>query len=202
MNEEFGSSYLERAWEAPEEVVLRRELVRTSGLQPEDIGVLAELLLRDPTLPSTMEAIRQDLQQMGWKMGKDRYSAIAGRLTKAGHLARVSVYDEVMKRPAWVTRVFRNPANNQQYVDLGITASTQVGAEVRETRHPGADQGSELRKTRDSPGQGRNAENPRSGAELRKTRDPETGVSAGHGRNAENPRSAVHPPHPPEEVET
>ncbi|MFF8610893.1 hypothetical protein ACF06X_33845, partial [Streptomyces sp. NPDC015346] len=31
---------------------------------------------------------------------------------------------------------------------------------------------------------------------------PETGVSAGHGRNAENPRSAVHPPHPPEEVET
>ncbi|GGU11394.1 hypothetical protein [Streptomyces lateritius] len=199
MSEEFGSSYLERAWEAPEEVVLRRELVRTPGLQPEDVGVLAELLLRDPRLPSTMEAIRQDLQAQGWKMGKDRYTAIAGRLTNAGHLARVSVYDEAAKRPTWVTRVYRNPANNEQYVDLGITASMQVRAEVRETRDSGT---SELRVTRASPGHSRTAENPQSGSELRETRDSETDVSPGHGRNAETPRSDVHPPHPPEEVET
>ncbi|MGW0801344.1 hypothetical protein, partial [Streptomyces sp. NPDC002692] len=125
-SEEFGQSRLERAWEPPEEVILRRELVRTPSLQPEDLGVLAELLLRDPRLPSSMEAIRTDLQARGWKMGKDRYNAIAKRLTVAGHLARVSVFDDATQRPQWVTRVFRNPANNTQYVDLGITATRQV----------------------------------------------------------------------------
>ncbi|MBJ6630198.1 hypothetical protein ACFT8Q_08155 [Streptomyces griseoincarnatus] len=197
--DDLGASYLERGWEPPEEVVLRRELVRTPGLQPEDIGVLAELLLRDPRLPSTMEAIRRDLQAQGWKMGKDRYNAIQARLTKAGHLARVSVYDDTTQRPTWVTRVYRNPANNEQYVDLGIAASQQVSGEVRETRDS---QPSGSRKTRVSPGQSRNAENPRPGAGSRKTRDPETRVSPGQSRNAENPRPGVHPPHPPEEVTT
>ncbi|MET9282608.1 hypothetical protein ABZY01_32715 [Streptomyces anthocyanicus] len=200
--DDFGASYLERGWEPPEEVVLRRELVRTPTLQPEDLGVLAELLLRDPRLPSTMEAIRADLQSRGWKMGKDRYNAIAKRLTKAGHLARVSVYDEATQRPTWVTRVYRNPANNEQYVDLGIAASVQVNTEVRETRDAGGSPVTEERKTRVSPGQSRNAENPRCGAESRKTRSLETRVSPGQSRNAENPRSAVHPPHPPEEVTT
>ncbi|MEV5099996.1 hypothetical protein ACFC5H_31730 [Streptomyces rochei] len=197
--DDFGASYLERGWEPPEEVVLRRELVRTPGLQPEDIGVLAELLLRDPRLPSTMEAIRRDLQAQGWKMGKDRYNAIAGRLTKAGHLARVSVYDEATQRPTWVTRVYRNPANNEQYVDLGIAASQQVSAEVRETRDS---QPSGSRETRVSPGQRRKAENPQSGAGSRKTRDPETRVSPGQRRKAENPRYAALPPHPPEEEDS
>ncbi|MYS71506.1 hypothetical protein GTY88_13890 [Streptomyces sp. SID5926] len=200
--DDFGASYLERGWEPPEEVVLRRELVRTPTLQPEDLGVLAELLLRDPRLPSTMEAIRADLQSRGWKMGKDRYNAIAKRLTKAGHLARVSVYDEATQRPTWVTRVYRNPANNEQYVDLGIAASMQVNTAVRETRDAGGSPVTEERETRVSPGQSRNAENPRSGAESRKTRSLETRVSPGQSRNAENPRSAVHPPHPPEEVTT
>jgi hypothetical protein len=163
MSEDFGNSRFERAWETPEEVILRRELIRTPGLQPEDLGVLAELLLRDPWLPSTMEAIRKDLQTQGWKMGKDRYNAIAGRLTKAGHLARIPAYDEATQRPTWVTRVYRNPANNGQYVDLGITTSMQVGAEVRETRdsEPTPDAGS--RETRVSPGQSRIAGNPRFG---------------------------------------
>ncbi|MEU3038132.1 hypothetical protein [Streptomyces griseoaurantiacus] len=149
--------------------MLRRELVRTPGLQPEDIGVLAELLLRDPRLPSTMEAIRRDLQAQGWKMGKDRYNAIAKRLTKAGHLARVSVYDATTQRPTWVTRVYRNPANNEQYVDLGIAASVQVNTEVRETRDPGGSPVTEERETRVSPGQSRIAGFPRSGAGSRKT---------------------------------
>ncbi|QNP67958.1 hypothetical protein [Streptomyces genisteinicus] len=202
MTDEFGSSFLERGWEPPEEVILRRELVRTPGLQPEDLGVLAELLLRDPRLPSTMEAIRADLQARGWKMGKDRYNAVAARLMKAGHLARVSVYDAATQRPTWVTRVYRNPANNQQYVDLGITASMQVDAEVRKTRDPEGRPDSASRETRVSPGQSRNAENPRSGTESRKTRDLETRVSPGQSRNAENPRSGFHPPHPPEEEDS
>ncbi|MGA5284830.1 hypothetical protein ACPCSK_31170 [Streptomyces griseoincarnatus] len=198
-SDDFGASYLERGWEPPEEVVLRRELVRTPGLQPEDIGVLAELLLRDPRLPSTMEAIRRDLQAQGWKMGKDRYNAIAGRLTKAGHLARVSVYDEATQRPTWVTRVYRNPANNEQYVDLGIAASQQVSVEVRVSRDS---QPSGSRETRVSPGQRRKAENPQSEAGSRKTRDPETRVSPVQRRKAENPRSALLPPHPPEEEDS
>ncbi|WP_331734763.1 hypothetical protein [Streptomyces sp. NBC_00887] len=202
MTDEFGNSFLERAWEAPEEVVLRRELVRTPGLQPEDLGVLAELLLRDPRLPSTMEAIRGDLQARGWKMGKDRYKTITARLTRAGHLSRVPAYDSTTERPTWVTRVYRNPANNEQYVDLGITASMQVNAELRETRDSECQPPAESRETRVSPGQSRNAENPQSGPELRKTRSPETRVSPGQSRNAENPQSGAHPPHPPEEVTT
>ncbi|MGW1270081.1 hypothetical protein [Streptomyces sp. NPDC002491] len=196
---DFDSSYLERAWEAPEEVILRRELVRAPGLQPEDLGVLAELLLRDPRLPSTMEAIRADLQAHGWKMGKDRYNGIAKRLTAAGHLARVSVFDESTQRPTWVTRVYRNPANNTQYVDLGIAASQEVSTETRVSSDPKAHESLE---TRVSPGQSRIAENPQSGAGSRKTRDPETRVSPGQSRNAENPRSAPPPPHPPEEEDS
>lgn len=197
--DDFGASRLERGWEPPEEVILRRELVRTPGLQPEDLGVLAELLLRDPRLPSTMEAIRADLQARGWKMGKDRYNAIAKRLTAAGHLARVSVFDESTQRPTWVTRVYRNPANNAQYIDLGIAATEQVRPEVRETRTSGT---TESRETRVSPGQSRIAGNPQSGAESRETRDLETRVSQGQSRNAENPRSVASPPHPPEEEES
>ncbi|GAA3140247.1 hypothetical protein [Streptomyces echinatus] len=198
-DDDFGSGRFERGWEPPEEVILRRELIRTPGLQPEDLGVLAELLLRDPRLPSTMEAIRADLQAQGWKMGKDRYNGIAKRLTAAGHLARVSVFDESTQRPTWVTRVYRNPANNAQYVDLGIAATQQVRPEVRETRDP-QDPGS--LETRVSPGQSRNAENPQSGPGSRKTRDPETRVSPGQSRNAENPRSVSPPPHPPEEEDS
>ncbi|PWI05681.1 hypothetical protein DIZ27_37760 [Streptomyces sp. NWU339] len=176
--------------------------MRTPTLQPEDLGVLAELLLRDPRLPSTMEAIRADLQARGWKMGKDRYNAIAARLTKAGHLARLSVYDDTTQRPTWVTRVYRNPANNEQYVDLGIAASAQVSTEMRETRDPADAPDSEQQETRVSPGQSRTAENPRSGAGSRKTRDLKTRVSPGQRRNAENPRSAPHPPHPPGEEDS
>ncbi|WP_149561554.1 hypothetical protein [Streptomyces cacaoi] len=203
MTEEFGNSIFERAWETPEEVVLRRELVRTPGLQPEDLGVLAELLLRDPRLPSTMEAIRKDLQErLGWKMGKDRYRAIADRLIKAGHMSLVPAYDSATQRPTWVTRVYRNPANNEQYVDLGITASMQVGSEMRETRNPAGEHSFETRETRVSAGQSRNAGNPPSGAESRETRISANGVSAGQSRNAENPPSGSPPPHPPEEVDT
>ncbi|MFF3312952.1 hypothetical protein [Streptomyces sp. NPDC002952] len=146
-----------------------------------------------------MEAIRSDLQARGWKMGKDRYNAIAKRLTAAGHLARISVFDEATQRPTWVTRVYRNPANNTQYVDLGIAASEQVGGETRVSRNPSA-LGS--RETRVSPGQSQNAGNPRSGAELRETRDLETRVSPVQGRNAEHPRSDSPPPHPPEEEDS
>ncbi|MEV6463058.1 hypothetical protein AB0M66_31075 [Streptomyces albidoflavus] len=201
-SEEFAASRFEIAQEPADEVVLKRAIVETTGLQPEDLGVLAALLLRDPHRPSTMEAIRKDLAAQGWRMGKDRYNAVAARLTKAGHLSRISVYDEAAQRPTWVTRVFRNPANNAQYVDLGIAASSQLSAEVRETRDPRQEGSAEVRETRDSPGQSRNAGFPRSGSESRETRDSAEDVSAGQSRNAGNPRFGAPPPHPPEEEGT
>ncbi len=101
-----------------------------------------------------------------------RPHSAAGTPPVSGGRSRVSFYDEATQRPTWVTRVYRNPANNEQYVDLGIAASQQVSTEVREIRDS---QPSGSRETR---------------------------VSPGHSRNAENPRSASHPPHPPEEVDT
>ncbi|MGW4254153.1 hypothetical protein [Streptomyces californicus] len=197
-----NGGYLERAVETAEEVVLRRELIRTPGLQPEDIGVLSELLLRDPGLPSTAAAVRKDFEALGWKMGKQRYAQIEARLTKAGHLARLPAFNVSTGRPTWVTRVYRNPANNQQYVDLGISASLQVSDGMPENRRSASEPGHEGPETRLSPGQSRNTENPPFGAESQKTGRSETDVSPGQSRNAENPPFGSPPPHPPEEVTT
>ncbi|MFD8938595.1 hypothetical protein ACFV0R_25650 [Streptomyces sp. NPDC059578] len=199
---DFSNSTFEVAQEIPDEVVLRRAIVHTQGLQPEDLGVLSALLLRDPTLPATLGAIRADLASLGWRMGKDRFTAVVARLKSVGHIAHVPAYDEATQRPTWVTRVYRNPANNRQYVDLGIAESSQVRAESRETRNPADEPSTAGRETRISRGQSRNPENPQSGAESRETRNPADDVSAGQGRNPENPDSASSPPHPPEEVTT
>ncbi|MCX4665049.1 hypothetical protein [Streptomyces uncialis] len=201
-SEDFSSSTFEVAREAPDEVVLRRGIVHTQGLQPEDLGVLSALLLRDPALPATLGAIRADLVSMGWKMGKDRFTAVVARLKSVGHIAHVPAYNEETQRPTWVTRVYRNPANNRQYVDLGIAESSQVRGEMRETRNPADEPSPEGRETRIPPGQSRNAGNPPSEAESRETRNPANDVSAGQSRNAENPPSGSPPPHPPEEEDS
>ncbi|MFF1482901.1 hypothetical protein ACFVYD_36080 [Streptomyces sp. NPDC058301] len=197
MNEDLSSSRLERAWELPEEVVMTRPVVETAGLQPEDLGVLAALLLRDPRLPSTLDAIRKDLQAAGWKMGKDRFAGVVGRLKKAGHIAHLPVFDEETQRPTWITRVFRNPANNQQYVDLGIAGSLQAGGGMRENSDPAAGRFAGSLETRVSPGRGRNAENPPTGSGSRLTSDRQTRVSPGQRQNADESRYAALPPTPP-----
>ncbi|MFF9594251.1 hypothetical protein ACF1FX_34600 [Streptomyces sp. NPDC014646] len=195
--EDFSNSVFEIALEAADEVVLRRGVVHTQGLQPEDLGVLSALLLRDPARPATLGALRADLRALGWKMGKDRFNGIIGRLKRVGHVAHIPAYDEATQRPTWVTRVYRNPSNNQHYVDLGVSASPQVSSEMRETRNPASDGAAERRETRVSPGQSRNAGNPQSGAESRETRNPADVVSAGQSRNAGNPRFGSSPPQTP-----
>ncbi|MFI1104948.1 hypothetical protein [Streptomyces melanogenes] len=201
MNEDVANSRLERAWELPEEVVMTRLVVETTGLQPEDLGVLAALLLRDPRLPSTLDAIRKDLQGAGWKMGKDRFAGVVARLKKAGHIAHLPVFDEDTQRPTWVTRVFRNPANNQQYVDLGITASLHVSGEMRETGTPGAERSQGSRETRVPPGRSRKAADPAAGSASRQTRDRETRLSPAQSANADLPTYADAPPTPPRREE-
>ena len=172
----FGAR-LVHAWEPPEDVVITAGVAFTKSLQPEDYGVLIRLLLRDPRLPSTMGVMAKEMRESGWKMGDDRFRVIFNRLKKAGHVEQVSEYNVETGRPGWVIRVYRNPANNQQYVALGIEASSQVNSGSREIPDPGAKQSSESGKTR---------------------------VSRGQIRNPENPGSGFAPPHPPvgEEVNT
>lgn len=197
-DERFAGSYIKRAWEPPEEAVLIRAVVETVGLQPEDLGVLAALLLMDPRLPATAKALAAGLREFGWKMSLDRFEKVAARLTKAGHMSRESVFNQETKRPEWVCQVYRNPANNRPYVIQGVTASSQVGAEIGENPSPGGQGLSEVGENPISPGQSEVGENPISG----KPRVRKHGVSAGQNRNRENPESGFHPPHPPEEVDT
>jgi hypothetical protein len=197
-SEAFGGSFIVRAWEPPEEVVLHRSTVETPGLQPEDLGVLSAVLLRDPELPATAKAIASDLrEQRGWKMSVDRFEAVFKRLERAGHAHRESVFNPRTKRPEWVLRVYRNPANNAAYVARGAEAASQVKDGVGENPTSSRASGSELGENPVSQGQGRNRVFPDSGAESGFPRVRDHGVSAGQGRNRVFPDSADTPPHPP-----
>ncbi|MFE6023342.1 hypothetical protein ACFQ6O_43860 [Streptomyces sp. NPDC056441] len=202
MNENFGNSYIERAWEPPEEVVMQRSMVETRGMQPEDVGVLAALLLRDPGRPATAKAMAADLRDLGWKMSLDRFEKVVGRLSAAGHMHRDSVFNQKTGRPEWVSRVYRNPANNAGYVSRGSEAASQVSGGIGENPIPGCDDVSELGENPIPPGQSELGENPIPGANSGKTRFRDQPVSAGQSRNREKPDSALPPPHPPEEVTT
>ncbi|WP_049658264.1 hypothetical protein [Kitasatospora sp. MY 5-36] len=194
----FGGTQIRRAWEPPEEVILQRAVVETAGLQPEDLGVLAALLLMDPRKPADAKTLAAELRAMGWKMSLDRFEVVAKRLTKAGHMSRESVYDPKTRRPAWVIEVYRNPANNRPYVAEGVNASSQVRAEIGENPAPTLGGPARTGENPISAGQNGIGENPGSG----KTRDRNGPVSAGQGRNQGFPTSGSNPPHPPEEVTT
>jgi hypothetical protein len=194
----FGGSFIVRAWEPPEEVVLHRSTVETPGLQPEDLGLLSAVMLRDPELPATAKAIAADLrEQRGWKMSLDRFEAIFKRLEKAGHAHRESVFNPRTGRPEWVLRVYRNPANNAAYVARGAEAASQVRAEIGENPSSGRPAGSEIGENPVSPGQSRNRVFPESGAESGFSRVRDHGVSTGQSRNRVFPESADTPPTPP-----
>ncbi|BFP50143.1 hypothetical protein KCMC57_65110 (plasmid) [Kitasatospora sp. CMC57] len=192
------NSFVVRGWEAPEEVVLTRPLIHTKGLQPEDLGVLAALLLQNPNEPSTIKALAAELRELGWKMSLDRFEKVLARLTAAGHVYRESVFNPATKRPEWVSRVYRNPANNQSYLDRGSLEASQVSGGIGENPIPPVERASELGENPVSPGQSEIGENPSSG----KTRVRKPDVPAGQGRDRGKPDSGFHPPHPPEEVDT
>ncbi|MET9957114.1 hypothetical protein ABZ135_36940 [Streptomyces sp. NPDC006339] len=198
----FGDSVFERAQELPEEAVLPRPVVQNPELQPEDIGVLADLLLLPPDAQATAKALAAGMRARGWKMSIDRFEVIAKRLTKAGHVLRRSVYNPETKRPEWRYRAYRNPANNPQYVTAGTAALLQVSSEIGENPVPNVTPVRETGKNPVSPGQSRNRVFPGSGAESGKTRFPSDDVSAGQSRNPEKPGFPPPPPHPPGEVTT
>ncbi|MFB7293530.1 hypothetical protein [Actinacidiphila glaucinigra] len=200
---DFGSSYIERAWEPPEEVVMQRSVVETCGMQPEDVGVLAALLLRDPGRPATAKAMAADLRGLGWKMSLDRFQKVVERLTAAGHMHRESVFNQQTGRPEWVSRVYRNPANNAGYATGTATASSQVSNGIGENPTSGSEGRNDIGENPISPGQSDIGENPIPGANSGKTRFRDRPVSAGQSQNQGKPDFAASPPTPPpEEVDT
>ncbi|MFF1360670.1 hypothetical protein [Streptomyces sp. NPDC058297] len=200
--ETITASTFSRAAERPEEAVLPRPVVETSGLQPEDVGALAYLLLLGPDVHQTGKDLAVGMRALGWKMSDDRFEKIAKRLTAAGHLLRESRYDPATKLPKWHYSVYRNPANNPRYVAEGTVTLSQVSDGTRENRVPEDGHPSGTRENRVPPGQSRKPGKPGSGAEPAKTGFPSEGVFAGQSRKPEKPGSGSPPPHPPEEVTT
>ncbi|MFJ3283305.1 hypothetical protein [Streptomyces halstedii] len=189
--EEFSNSLYERAFEPADEVVLPRPIIETHGLQPEDLGVLAALILRDPGRPATAKSMAADLRSLGWKMSVDRFQAVSGRLTKAGHLYRESVFNDATGRPETVTRIYRNPANNPGYVRDGILASRQAG--------PGI--GKNPTGIGENPvprGQGGIGENPIADPGSGFPRSRKSPVPQGQNRDRVFPGAVLPPPYPPE----
>jgi hypothetical protein len=198
--EDVTSTYMERAVEPPEEVVLSRPLVQTHGFQPEDVGTLAALLLLPEGFSATPKELAAYLRsENGWKMSDERFSAICKRLEKAGHIERRNVYNPDTKRPEKRMRVYRNPANNPTYVIRGAEEASQVTADNREKRFS---EGSDNRKKRFSPGQSREPQKAVLGPRTAKSGSRNGHVSAGQGREPQKAVLGSPPPHPPEVVVT
>lgn len=185
-------------FELPDHVTMGRGVVLGDGLEPEDIGVVAFLKLRDPRRPATQADLAREMQAHGWKMGKARFAAVFQRLKAAGHIKHSPAYNPETGRPEWRIEFFLNPANNDQYVNSGISAFPQVGAENPETGVSQVEQLFENPETGVSRGQ---KESPVFGnpeANPRKTGFPSADVLAGQGRISENRVFGSTPPHPPE----
>ncbi|MFI9588281.1 hypothetical protein ACIHCQ_42355 [Streptomyces sp. NPDC052236] len=200
---EFSGSRVRRAWEPPEDVIVSRAVAHSPILQPEDYGVLIRLLLRDPGLPSTMKDLVQEFQADGWKMGETRLAAVFKRLKKAGHVRHAPVFNPATGRPEWMVEVYRNPANNRQYVEHGTAASLQVRAETEVSTVSNVPGLSGTVENAVSPGQTENDVSTVSNTEPWIPGSRISTVSPGQSRNRGN-RGFVFPPPtpPPVEVET
>lgn len=195
---EFARSLIQRAWEAPEEVVFPRYLIDSPGLQAEDIGVLAHLLLRDADRPSSVSALATECQQRGWKISEYAMRSIVKRLKAAGHVHQDRVYNPATKHLDWVFTVYRNPANNQAYLD------TVTGEMPSSGRFVGSQQigQPDSLAPNESAGQPDSLAVNESGAIRWDSTSRDLSNPAGQRRNVGSQRIGAHPPHPPEEVET
>ncbi|MFD8384335.1 hypothetical protein ACFV2X_38435 [Streptomyces sp. NPDC059679] len=196
--EEMRGAPVVPGFELPDSVTLARGVVQADGLQPEDVGVLGFLKLRDPRRPATKEELAREMQALGWKMGKTRFDGIFQRLKATGHIKHAAGYNPETGRPEWRIEFYLNPANNDQYVKSGIAAFPQVNTETPETGDTQHARPFETPETGVSPGQKESRDSRDPGGKPRKPAFPSEPVPAGHNRNAENPVSALSPPHPPE----
>ena len=200
--QDFRAATVERAWEPPEEVVIKAELAYDDALQPEDYGVLIRLLLRDPELPASVAVLSKEWQEAGWKMGDSRLRGVMRRLKKAGHVDHRQVgYDATSGRPKWAFAVYRNPANNPQHMQSSVGS-----AQVRPTRGISTD---EVAQTLDSAlifngcaGQADTLKSNASETHLLESHVSESNGCAGQADTLKSNGWVGHPPHPPEEVTT
>lgn len=201
-HEAFLKSFVERAWEPPEEVVITRALAESPDLDYDDFGVLVRLLLRDPRQPTSVPELMAEFQASGWSVGEKPLRRIMGRLKKAGHVSHKREYNPKSQRPEWVFRVFRNPANNPQYTDEGIAALSQVRpiGPNQPDREPGPL--SDRAESAVFAGQADRADSARSAPIGPNRPDRKADVSAGQADPAETARSEAPPPHPPEEEDS
>lgn len=200
--EDLKSAPVLPGFEMPEEVVLKRSTIHSPALQPEDLGVLSWLKTRDPRKPAKQEDLAREMQEHGWKMGKSRFASVFQRLKAAGHIKHHCPYNPETGRPEWRIEFFMNPANNDEYVNSGISAFPQAGAEFLETRDSQKEQLFETPETSVSRGQKESQVSRDSEGNPGNRGFPQAGVPAGHGRNSENRVFGSHPPHPPEEEDS
>jgi hypothetical protein len=122
----FAATRVIRMWEPPEEVVIPYALALSPDLDFDDYGVLIRLLLRDPKQPSSILGLLDEFRTGGWTLSERDLRKIMRRLKKAGHVEHKREYNPETKRPEWVFRVYRNPANNAAYVRGGVQEALQV----------------------------------------------------------------------------
>lgn len=195
---EFSQSTVQRAWESPEEVVIPFALAHSPDLQPEDYGVLIRLLLRDPDQPSGILTLAEEFRRSGWKMGASRLRGVLGRLKQAGHVSHErDGYDETTDRPAWVFRVYRNPANNPHYVALGVAAAAQVRPSGRISTPGDRETVPDMVESNVCALQADAAVSDVSQSDDAVCDTSETDICAGQADGAVSNTSLPHPPHPP-----
>lgn len=196
--EGFTQSRIERAWEPPEEVVITRALAESPDLDYDDYGVLIRLLLRDPDQPTNVPDLMKEFQASGWSIGEKPLRRIMRRLKKAGHVSHGREYDPVTKRPEWVFRTYRNPANNPQYTSDGVTALSQVRPIGPNQPDRGVKPSPDRAESAVFAGQTDRADSAGSAPIGPNRPDRKGGVSAGQADRCDSARSEASPPHPPE----
>ncbi|MGY3341223.1 hypothetical protein ACVW0K_007416 [Streptomyces filamentosus] len=194
-----GNAQWRPGFELPTIVTKHKSVVLTPGLQPEDQGVLDFLRLRDPRLPATQELLQKEMQAIGWKMGKGRFASCFQRLKAAGHIKHHCPFNEELGRPEWVIEFYMDPANNDQYVNRGVSALAQVSDGFPVSGDPGVEQSFGFPETGETRGQEGFPVSGNPGADSRFPGIRSATVSAGQGRIPGNPVSVSPPPHPPEE---
>ncbi|MFF4542181.1 hypothetical protein [Streptomyces aureus] len=195
---EFAASTIERAWEPPEEVVVPFALAHDPVLQPEDYGVLIRLLLRDPGKPAGVAALAREFQESGWKMGDSRLRGVMARLKKAGHVNhRQAGYDAVTGRPTWAFAVYRNPANNPQYVQAGADAASQVRPTRGNPTRPGQGPSIGMLNSNVCAGQADTLDFNASGSDTLDFNASESNICAGQTDTLKSNGWVSPPPHPP-----
>ncbi|MEV7282912.1 hypothetical protein [Streptomyces sp. NPDC093111] len=198
----FSSSRVERAWEPPEEVVIHRALAESPLLDYDDYGPLIRLLLRDPDQPTNVPDLMREFQASGWTVGEKPLRRIMRRLKEAGHVSHSREYNPDTQRPEWVFRVYRNPANNPEYTENGVSALSQVSPIGPNRPDRESDPASDRAESAVFAGQADRAESAGSEPIGPNRPDRKPGISAGQADRAESARSLASPPHPPEEVTT